>query len=97
MQRKTNSLTFFFVVSMPKIMEVEYSRTSRKQPLKMRLSGRLREVVVYKNRTTEGLFQEEVRAHLLYGRRFIARNKSKLHVVIKVLRVIYVAQPSSGR
>ena len=68
MQRKTNSLTFFFVVSMPKIMKVEYSRTSRKQPLKMRLSGRLREVVVYKNRTTEGLFQEEVRAHLLYGR-----------------------------
>ena len=31
-----------------------YSRTYRKQPPKMqRLSGRLREVVVYKNRTTE--------------------------------------------
>ena len=43
---------------MPKIMEVEYSRTSRKQPLKMRLTGRLREVVVYKNRTTGRLFQE---------------------------------------
>ena len=47
---------------MPKIMEVEYSRTSRKQLLKMRLTGRLREasgeVVVYKNRTTGRLFQE---------------------------------------
>ena len=58
MQRKTNSLTFFFAVSMQKIMEVEYSQTSRKQPLKMRLTGRLWEVVVYKNRTTGRLFQE---------------------------------------
>ena len=37
--------------------------------LKMqRLSGRLWELVVYKNRTAGGLFQEEVQAHLLYGR-----------------------------
>ena len=34
-----------------------------------RLSGRLREVVAYKNRTTAGrLFRENIRAHLLYGR-----------------------------
>ena len=33
-----------------------------------RLSGRLWEVVVYKNRTTGSLFLEEVQAHLLYGR-----------------------------
>ena len=32
------------------------------------LGGRLREVVIYKNRTTGGLFQEKVQAHLLYGR-----------------------------
>ena len=31
-----------------------------------RLSGRLREVVVYKNRTTAGPFREEVQAHVLY-------------------------------
>ena len=30
--------------------------------------GRSREVVVYKNQTTGGLFHEEVQAHLLYGR-----------------------------
>ena len=43
--------------------------TSRKRPPKMyRLSGRLREVVAYKNRTLRGLFREEVEAHLLYGR-----------------------------
>ena len=43
--------------------------TSRKRPPKMyRLSGRLREVVAYKNRTSRGLFREEVEAHLLYGR-----------------------------
>ena len=46
MQKKTNSLIFFFVVnfSMPKvILKVENSRTSRKRPPKMqRLSGRLR-------------------------------------------------------
>ena len=29
-----------------------------------RLSGRLREVVVYKDRTTGRLFREEVQAHL---------------------------------
>ena len=27
-----------------------------------------REVVAYKNRTSRGLFREEVEAHLLYGR-----------------------------
>ena len=32
------------------------------------MGGRLREVVIYKNRTTGGLFQEKVQAHLLYGR-----------------------------
>ena len=38
----------------------EYSRTSRKRPPKMpRLSGRSREVAVYKNQTTGGLFREE--------------------------------------
>ena len=31
-----------------------------------RLSGRLREVVVKKNRTTGRLFRAEVQAHLLY-------------------------------
>ena len=47
----------------------QYSRTSSKRPTKLQgLSGRLREVVVYKNRTTGGLFREEVQAHLLYGR-----------------------------
>ena len=30
-----------------------------------RLSGCLREVVIYKNRTSGSLFQEEVQAHLL--------------------------------
>ena len=40
MQKKTNSV----FVSMPKITEVEYSRTFRKQPPKMqRLSRRFRE------------------------------------------------------
>ena len=43
-----------------------YSRTSCKQLPKMqRLSGCLRKVVIYKNRTTGSLFQEEVQAHLL--------------------------------
>ena len=32
------------------------------------LGGQLREVVIYKNRTTGVLFQEKVQAHLLYGR-----------------------------
>ena len=53
MQKKASSLAFFFVFLCLKIIEVEYSRTSRKQPPKMqRLSGRLREVVARKNRTT---------------------------------------------
>ena len=57
-----------------KSVAYSYSQTSRKRPPKMqRLSGRLREVVVvYKNRTTGVLFQEEVQTHLLYGRLFIA-------------------------
>ena len=47
----------------------KYSRTSSKRPPKMqKLSGRLREVLVFKNRTTGGLFREEVWAHLFYGR-----------------------------
>ena len=47
----------------------EYSQTSCERPPKIqRLSGRLQEVVVYKNQTKEGLFQEEVQAHPLYGR-----------------------------
>ena len=32
------------------------------------LGGQLREVVIYKNRTTGVLFQEKFQAHLLYGR-----------------------------
>ena len=40
--------------------------------------GRSREVVVYNNQTTEGVFHEELQAHLLtvllYGRYFIACN-----------------------
>ena len=40
---------------------MKYSRTFRKRSPKMqRLSGRLRKVVVYKNRTTGGIFREEV-------------------------------------
>ena len=35
---------------------------------KWRLNGRLREAVVYKNRTTGGLSREEFQEHLLYGR-----------------------------
>ena len=51
------------------VRAIKIQLTSGRRPLKMqRLKGRLREVVVYKNRTTRGLFQEEVRAHLLYGR-----------------------------
>ena len=38
------------------------------------LGGRLGEVVIYKNRTTGGLFQEKVQARLLYGRQFSACN-----------------------
>ena len=39
------------------------------EPLSLRiLGGSLREVVAYKNRTTGRLLQDEVRAHLLYGR-----------------------------
>ena len=44
-----------------KMLILLYSRTSRKRPPKLqRLSGRLREVLVYKNRTTGGLFREKV-------------------------------------
>ena len=39
-----------------------------------RLSARLPAVVVYKNRTTGGLFREEFQAHLLYRGSFIACN-----------------------
>ena len=47
-----------------------YSRTSRKRPPKMqRLSGRLREVIAYKNRTTGRLFRGEVQGHLTLGAR----------------------------
>ena len=54
---------------LPTTLKLQYSRTSRKRPPKMqRLSGRLREVVAYKNRTSRGLLREEVQAHLLYGR-----------------------------
>ena len=46
-----------------------YSRNSRKRPPEMQtLSGRLREVVAYKNRTIGHLFRGEVQAHLLYGK-----------------------------
>ena len=52
-----------------KYFPAKYSRTSHKQPTEMqRLSGRIREVVIYKNWTAGGLFQEEVQAHLLYER-----------------------------
>ena len=55
--------------------QINYSWTSRKRPPKtQRLSGRLREVVVYKNRTTGGLFREECQVHLFYGRLSIACN-----------------------
>ena len=37
-------------------------------PISERRSGRLWEVVVYKNQTTGRLFQEEAQAHLLHGR-----------------------------
>ena len=61
-----------------KSVAYSYSRTSRKRPPKMqRLSGRLREVVVYKNRTIGGLFREEVQTHLLYGR-YLLHAMSKL-------------------
>ena len=55
-----------------------YSQTSRKRPPKMqRLSGRLREVVAYKNRTTGGLFREEVR-HLYFMEDNLFNTMSKL-------------------
>ena len=81
MQKKTNSLIFFPVVSMP-ISEVQYSRTFRKQPPKMqRLSHRLQEMLPIKNRTTGGLFQEDVQAHLC----FVEDNLS--HTISKLLHV----------
>ena len=59
-----------------------------------RLSGRLREVVAYKNLTTGGLFRKEVQTHLLYGR-YLLHAMSKLrhvwfHVVTKVSRTFLV-------
>ena len=52
-----------------KVLYVRTVEASSKQLPKMqRLSGRLREVVIYKNRNTKSLFWEEVQAHLLYGR-----------------------------
>ena len=52
-----------------KHIKKKHSRTPRKRAPKMqRLSGRLRKVVVYKNRTTGVLFREEVQVQLLYGR-----------------------------
>ena len=45
-----------------------------------RLSGSLLEVVAYKNRTTGGLFGEEVQTHLLYER-FLLHAVSKLRYV----------------
>ena len=60
----------------------KYSRTFLKRPPKMqKLSGRLREVVVFKNRTTEGLFREEVWAYLLYGKIILLDAISKLRHV----------------
>ena len=60
---------------LPTTLKLQYSRTFRKRPPKMqRLSGRLLEVVAYKNRTSRGLLREGVQAHLLYGRYFIACN-----------------------
>ena len=57
-------------------MEIEGSTTSRtscNRPPKMRrFSGRLREVIAYKNRHTGSLFREEVPAHLPFGREFIS-------------------------
>ena len=48
------------------------------------LSGRLREVVAYKNRTTGGLFREEVQTHLLYGRYLLHAISKLRHVSPKV-------------
>ena len=78
MQKEDKQLDlFFFVNSMPIISEVEYSRTFRKQPPKMqRLSHRLQE-----NRTTGGLVQEDVQAHLC----FVEDNL--LHAISKLLHV----------
>ena len=57
------------------LLQIKYSQTSRKRPPEMqrRLSGHLRELVAYKNRTIGGLIREEVLAHLHipYGRQFI--------------------------
>ena len=54
------------------------SRTYCKQPPKVRkLRGRLREVLAHKNRTTGGLFREEVPKHPPDGRQFIACNYNR--------------------
>ena len=48
------------------------------------LSGRLREVVAYKNRATGGLLREEVQTHLLYGRYLLYAISKLRHVSPKV-------------
>ena len=46
-----------------------------------RFSGRLREVVAYKNQTTWSPFQEESPTHLLFGRELLL-----LHVISELPR-----------
>ena len=54
----------------------KHSRTSLKRlPKIQKLSGRLREVLVFKNQTTQGLFRKEVGAHLLFMRWLFTRIK----------------------
>ena len=89
---------------------LNYSRTSRKRPPKMhRLSGRLREMVVYKNRTIRAS-SEKRSGHinfmvddLLYAVSIKLRHE-QFHVVTKGLRILLVAwctqrseDASSGR
>ena len=59
----------------------EYSRTSCKLPPKMqRLSGRLREVVVYEKRTSWGLFRDDVRPGHIYS-----MEDNLLHAISKIM------------
>ena len=54
---------------------------SCERPSKMpRFRGGLREVVAYGSPTTRGLFREEVRTHLTYGREFLACNSLQCSV-----------------
>ena len=46
-----------------------------------KFSGRLREVVAYMNQITGGLFQEEVRTHLFYGREFFASKQLRYAIL----------------